>query len=94
MAHTRSGIARYVSRSHYWRGQLAAAQTPAERFMHTQRWLLALARQAGQSGRRQDADADAFADAADDAFSEAAGALAEICRKFEQRIAPGTRGLW
>jgi hypothetical protein len=85
---------RYVSRAVYWRDQLASATTPAEQMMHAQRWLHALARQAGQSGRRKDADAASFADAADDAFSEAAGALAEICRKFEQRIAPGTRGQW
>lgn len=92
--HTRTGVARYVSRAHYWREQIAAAQTPAEQFMQTQRWLHALARQAGQSGRRKDADAESFADAAEDAFTEAAKALADICTALERRIAPGTRGLW
>jgi hypothetical protein len=86
--------ARYASRAVYWREQLTTATTPAELFMHSQRWLLALARQAGQSGRRRDASEEAFADAADDAFSEAAEALIEVCRKFEQQIAPGTRSQW
>jgi hypothetical protein len=54
----------------------------------------ALARQAGQSGRRKDANEQAFTDAAEDALTEAAKALAGICRALERRIAPGTRGLW
>lgn len=84
---------RYANRAHYWRGQLASAATPAEQFMHAQRWLHALARQAEQSGRRKDASGQAFSDAAEDAFTEAAAALAEICRNFERQICP-VRDVW
>jgi hypothetical protein len=87
-------VARYVGRAHYWREQIAAAETPAEQFMHTQRWLHALVRQAGQSGRRQDASEQALTDAAEDALTEAARALAGICQTLERQIAPGGRGLW
>lgn len=85
--------ARYVSRAHYWRAELATADTPAAQFAVAQRWLHALARQAGQTGRRKNADAEAFSDAAEDAMAEAAQAVAEVCQRLERRIAPG-RETW
>jgi len=88
-------IARYVSRAHYWRSELATAATPAEQFMHAQRWLHALVRHAGQSSRRQDVapGSAVFTGPAEDALAEAAQAVADICQRLERRIAPG-RDVW
>ena len=92
-AHTRTGTARYISRAVWWRDELAAADTPAAQFAVAQRWLHALARQAEQTARRRDTDAEAFEHAADAAMAEAAQAVAGVCQKLERQIAPG-REVW
>jgi hypothetical protein len=94
--HTHRDVARYVSRAHWWREQIASARTPAEQLMHAHNWILALVHQAEQSSRRRDipADSDVLTGPAEDALDQAARAVIDICIELERQIAPGTRGLW
>jgi len=60
------------SRACWWREQIATAATPAEQYAQVQRWLHAVAARAGQVER-------------DQAYSDAAQAVAEVTARLEGR---------